>query len=134
MKKILMIAMPFAITWLSACAVLTSSGRDLIAANSQAQQGNYTEAVATYREIIQQHPDSRWAADARFRLASTLTYHDNRHRNYSQALRQFELFLKLHPDHSKAKEARDWRQVLKTIEQLKRLDIRHEKRRRRRKK
>ncbi len=132
MNKILMIAMPLAITWLSACAVLTSSGRDLIAADNLAEQRKYTEAVTTYRKIIRNHPDSRWAADARFRLASTLTYHDNRHRNYTQALRQFELFLKSHPDHSKAKEARDWRQVLKTIEQLKRLDIRHEKRRRKR--
>ena len=133
MKRIFSVALFIVLASLSACAVVTKPGRDLSAAENLARDGSYARAAAMYQNVIREHPGSRWEADARFGLGSLLVSHDNPQRNYSGALRQFELFLKLSPQDPRADEARNWRQVLKTIEQLKHLDIRHEKRRRRKK-
>ena len=134
MKSSVTVVLFIVLASLSACAVVTKPGRDLSAAENLVRDGNYTRAAALYRTVIREHPGSRWETDARFGPASLLVSYDNPKRNYSRALRQFDLFLKLSPQDPRADEARNWRQVLKTIDQLKRLDIRHEKRRRRRKK
>ena len=130
------IAAAFAFLFLSAgCASLSAPGRKLAAANELYEAGKYGGAAAAFRKIIQEGPGPA-AAGARFGLAATLAAGDNPQRNYAQALREFEEFLKLHPGHPKARQARDWRQVLRALEQvnrnideLKRLDISHEEKR-----
>jgi len=105
---------------------------------------NYAEAIDSYRKALKDSPESEWAPDAKFSIASTLAFYDNPQRNFTQALQEFDEFLKQYPDHKRASEARNWRYVLKlvidtrkenehlkiSIEQLKRLDIRHEEQRR----
>ena len=122
-----------------ACAFLTAPGRQLREADFFFRENKYHDAVARYRTVIRDNPDSSWAADAQFRLAAALAHYDNPQRDYSQALREFEEFLRLYPEHAKVNEAQNWLQVLKTldhlnknIEQLKRLDIKHEEKRKRR--
>jgi len=130
------IAVSFAFLFLSAgCASMSAPGRKLAAANGLYEAGKYGGAAAAYRKIFQEASGPA-AAEARFGLAATLAAGDNPQKNYAQALRAFEEFLKLHPGHPKARQARDWQQVLraleqvnKSIDQLKRLDISHEEKR-----
>jgi outer membrane protein assembly factor BamD (BamD/ComL family) len=84
------------------------------------------------------------AADALFEAAYLQAFYDNPHKDFAQALQGFDEFLKRYPDHARAQEAHNWHFVLKTIldtkkendrlnqsiEELKKLDIRHEERRR----
>ncbi len=132
---------------LANCGALmwTGPGAEFRRARDLFTEKKYTEAADTYRKLLKDSPKSSWAADARFGLASTLAYHDNPQRNYAQALQEFEEFLKLYPGSKKADEAQNWKHVLKivvetrkenerltqNIEQLKRLDVRHEEKRRR---
>jgi len=64
---------------------------------------------------------------------------DQHRRPNAAALQEFDEFLRAFPDHALAHEARNWRLVLKTVDdlkksldQLKKLDIKHEERRKRR--
>lgn len=129
--------MIFSLVWISSCAVLTESGRDLYSADSLSRNKKYSDATATYRKMLQEHPDSLYAADARYGLAMSLVAFDNPQKDYAQALREFEEFAKLSPEDSRMPDVQNWIAVLKTLsdrnrslEQLKRLDIRHEERRR----
>lgn len=60
------------------------------------------QKISKLQELIRKHPDSRWAVDARFELASTLLKME---RN-QEALTAFDQFLLKHPSHSLAREAR----------------------------
>jgi tetratricopeptide (TPR) repeat protein len=122
---------------LSSCAFLTGPGRDVHAANELVQNKKYGEAVSLYRKVIRERPDSSMVADARYGLATTLAWYENPQRDYTQALQEFDEFVKLYPGDSRIRDAQNWRHVLRTlhelsksIEQLKRLDMRHEERRR----
>ena len=122
---------------LPACASLTGPWKDVRAANSLAENKKFSEAISKYQEIIRDHPDSSWAADAQYGLATIFVSSENPQRDYSQALREFDEFVRLYPDDTRFRDAQSWRHVLRTlhdlsnsIEQLKRLDIRHEERRR----
>lgn len=111
----------------------------------------YNEAVAMYNKIMDESPDTKVAADAHYQIALIHAIHDNSQRDYSQAIHEFSEFLKIHPADSRAPEAQNWISVLsfiqeikkengilrkdneqlhKSIEELKKLDIRHEERRR----
>lgn len=121
------------------CASLTPPDRELMVADGLVAQKKYTEAVSAYRTIIKNNSDPEISAEVRFRLAYILISHDNPQPDYPKALQEFEEFLRLYPAHEKAEEAKTWRQALKTIErlnknieELKRLDIRHEEKRKRR--
>lgn len=105
----------------------------------------YDEAINAYRKVLAASPapSSEDAANASFGLAYATAFYDNPQRNYPQALQEFEEFLKQYPDNARSREAQNWRSVLKiivdirkenehlskSIEQLKKLDIRHEERR-----
>jgi TolA-binding protein len=124
---------------LSSCASLTGPGRDVHAANELVQNKKYSEAVSLYRKVIRERPDSSTAADARYGLAATLAWYENPQRDYAQALQEFDEFVRLYPGDARIRDAQNWRHVLRTlhelsksIEQLKRLDIRHEEQRKRR--
>jgi outer membrane protein assembly factor BamD (BamD/ComL family) len=104
----------------------------------------YLKAIAAYRKIADESPHSPLAADSLFEAAYIQAFYDNPQKDYAQALAGFDEFLKRFPQHVKARVAKNWRVVLKTIldtkkenerlresiEQLNKLDIRHEERRR----
>lgn len=122
---------------ISACASLTGPGSNVRAANGLVESKKFSEAVLKYQEIIRDHPDSSSAADARYGLAMVLVSYENPQRDYAQALHEFDEFIRLYPDDPRFREAQNWRHALRTlhdlsnsIEQLKRLDIRHEEKRR----
>jgi len=104
----------------------------------------YSEAVAAYEKVAIEATGTDQGANALFAAAFAQAFYDNPHKDYVQALKYFEEFLRLYPNSEKAPEAQNWRYYLKTvidlkkenehltssIEQLKKLDIRHEERRR----
>jgi outer membrane protein assembly factor BamD (BamD/ComL family) len=112
-------------------------------ARAAAQEKKYAEAMTAYQGIIADSPTSTVTADALFELALLHAAFDNPHKDYSQASAGFDEFLKRYPDHAKAPEARNWRAVLKAlqdtkkenerlrknIEQLKNIDIMQEEKR-----
>ncbi len=136
MKPRLCIILFIFLLLLSSCAVLSGT-RDITSADNYFRKKQYANAAAVYREMIQQNPNSPYAADARYRLAMTLVAADNPQKDYMQAFQEFEVFAKRYPNDRRNMEAQNWIAVLKAlhdqnkrIEQLKRLDIRHEERRR----
>lgn len=115
----------------------------LAAANDLFRQKKYAEALAGYRKTLSLPSSPERDAAARYSIAFLLASYDNPQKNYAQALEAFEEFLRYHPGHEKAAEALNWKGVLKSlqdekreneqlkksIDQLKKLDIRHEEKR-----
>jgi outer membrane protein assembly factor BamD (BamD/ComL family) len=109
-----------------------------------AKEKKYPAAIAAYRKIADESPHSPLAADSLFEAAHLQAFYDNPQKDYAQALAGFDEFLRRFPNHVKAREAKNWRVILKTIvdtkkenerlrqsiEELNKLDIRHEERRR----
>ncbi len=144
MKKIIVL---IALLLLSGCATgsfATGPEKQFQTAAVSVKEKRYKEAAAAYRKIVADDPGSSLAADALFELALVHAHHDNPQRDYVQATRSFEEFLKRYPNHKRSDEAQTWLTTLKavqelkkqneyltkSIEELKRLDIRHEQRRR----
>ncbi len=128
---------------LSACALLTGPGRKLHIADCYFRDQKYAEAARMYRRVLREYPRSSLAASARFDLAYTLAFYDNPHKDYGQALQEFDEFIKTYPDDERVEDAQNFQYIIKTlyetkknnerlnksIEQLRRLDIRHEQKR-----
>ncbi len=126
---------------LSGCAAILSG--DIDKAESLYQQKKYAEALKSYKQVVAHSLSSRQQAEARYSIALIQASYDNPQRSYSHAVESFDEFLKLYPDHEKADEAMNWKNTLKllldekreceqlkkNIEQLKKLDIRHEEKR-----
>jgi predicted small secreted protein len=137
--KQLCIALVLACTCLlPACASLSGPGRDVQAANSLVENKKFNEAVSRYQEVIRDHPDSSWAVDAQYGLATVYVSSENPQRDYSQALHEFDEFIRLYPNDPRFQDAQNWRHALrilldlnKSIQELKELDIQHEEKRRR---
>ena len=144
MKKVIVL---LAVIWFSGCAttsVVTGPEKQFQDAAVSVKEKRFKEAAAACNKIMTDSPDSPLAADALFELALINAHHDNPQRDYAQATRTFSEFLKRYPDNRRADEARTWISVLrivqelkkqnehlnKSIEELKQLDIRHEKKRR----
>jgi outer membrane protein assembly factor BamD (BamD/ComL family) len=105
----------------------------------------YNDAVNAYRIILTASPPASpdIAAKAQYGIAFILAYYDNGQRNYAQAVQELDEFLRVYPTDSRISEAQNLRFILKalidvkkenehlnkSIEQLKKLDIRHEERR-----
>jgi outer membrane protein assembly factor BamD (BamD/ComL family) len=114
-------------------------------AESLFDQRKYSDAVDSYRKILAASPAPlpAVAADARYGIAFIFAYYDNPQRNYAQAIQELDEFLNLYPDNGRVRDAQNLRFILKAlidvkkenehlkknIEQLKKLDIRHEERR-----
>ncbi len=133
------------------CAGLFPSGQDDLTApgvmsaeaKKMLNEYKYPEAVAAYQKIIQAYPNSEWAANAIFNIATAFVSVQNPQKDYAQALTHFEDFLYQYPQHERAADAKNWRQaikvvldakkenerLLKNIEQLKQLDMRQEQKR-----
>lgn len=131
----------------SGCAtteVLTGPAKELQDAAVLVKGKNYQEAVAVYKKILTDAPESAVAAEARFEIALIHAAPENSQRDFTLAMREFEEFFKLYPDNQRASEAQSLAYILKmvldlkkenerlnnNIEELKQLDIRHEERRR----
>lgn len=145
MKKVIVL---LAVIWFAGCAtksVVTVTGpeKQFQDAAVSVKEKRFKEAAAYYNKIMADAPDSPLAANALFELALINAHHDNPQRDYAQAIRSFVEFIKRYPGSRRKDEARTWISVLKTIqelkkenehlnqsiEQLKRLDIRHEEKR-----
>lgn len=103
----------------------------------------FPESITAFQKIIQEYPNSDWAANAIYSIATAFVSVQNPHKDYAQALTHFEDFLYQYPQHERATDAKNWRQaikvvldarkenerLLKNIEQLKQLDMRQEQKR-----
>ncbi len=144
MKKAIFLC---AMLWLSGCAtlgILSGPEREFQAASTSVQEKKFQKAIVAYRKIAADAPASDLAADSLYAVALIHTHPDNPQRDYAQALRAFEEFLKHAPGDRRAIEVHSWiallrkvqdlkkenESLLMSIEQLKRLDFRHEERRR----
>jgi outer membrane protein assembly factor BamD (BamD/ComL family) len=124
---------------------VTGPEADFRKADSLEKEKKYPDAIAAYRKIIKDYPQSPVAADALFSIAHLQAFYDNPQRDYAQALVDYEDFEKRYPNHEQIQEAKNWETVLKlildtkkennrlrkSIEQLENIDIRHEENRRR---
>jgi TolA-binding protein len=149
MKKVIVL---FAVIWFSGCATTAPTVVTVTGPEKQFQDAavcvkgkRYKDAAAEYSKVISDFPDSPLAADALFELALVYAHHNNPQRDYTQATRAFSDFLRRYPDNRRADEARTWISVFKTIqelkkqnehlnesiEELKKLDISHEEKRKR---
>ena len=107
------------------------------------QAGDIAGSLATYRRVMMVYPSSPESADALFATGYLLAYFANQQKDYHQALAVFDEFAMKYPKHVKIAEANNWRAILKaiiecrkenehltrSIEQLKKLDMKHEERR-----
>jgi outer membrane protein assembly factor BamD (BamD/ComL family) len=107
-------------------------------------ENRYSEAITAYDAIAKDSSGSDLGAQALYASAFAQAYYDNPHKDYARALQEFDEFLRVYPKNRKADDARSWQFILKTtldikkenerllrnIEALKKIDIRHEERRR----
>ncbi len=137
MRKVFIL---FTLICLSGCAtwgIITDSDKDFQAAAALVKVNNFPEGLRAYDKIVSDRPHSAPAADSLFEIALIHAHPDNPAKDYAMAIQTFEKFIERYSDHKKAAEARTWISALKTlqelkeqIEQLMRIDIRHEERRR----
>jgi len=146
MKKAFPAAVLLSLSLLSACITLTGPRRELHTADLLFNEKRYGEAITAYGQVLKDYPNSSCAADARFSLAYTLAFYDNPQRDYSRALHEFDEFIKAYPADERVQEAQNWCHIIKTlsdtkkdnerlnksIEDLKRLDIKQEEKRKKR--
>jgi len=118
------------------------------AAAAAVQDKKYQEAVTTYNKILVESPHSDVAADALFQLAYVQIMHDNPQKDYAKALLHFDDFIRRYPRHARIPEAENLRFILraiidfrkenerlhKNIEELNKLDVQHEERRKKKSK
>jgi outer membrane protein assembly factor BamD (BamD/ComL family) len=145
MKRFGCLVLLAALCCLPGCAGLNKiTDSDLKDANRLVRERKFSEAVVTYGKIAKESAGTERGAQALFAEACTIAYYDNPNRDYAQALQKFDEFLRRYPDNRKAREAQNWRSLVKTvvelrkenerltqnIEQLKKIDIKHEERRR----
>ena len=140
------VILPVVVIWLLGCAITSvpsGPAKEFQEAAVSVKEKRYNEAVAAYKKIAADSPRSALAADALYEIALVHLFHDNPRKEYEQAIRTFEDFLKFHPDNKRAPEAQNWIYILRTIqeqkknneqlnrsiEQLKQLDVRQEERR-----
>ena len=146
MKRFIVLFL-LALACFSGCARLKAAqdaDNEYRAANRLVSEKKYSEAAAAYDQIAKESAGTERGENALFAAASAQASYDNPHKDYAQALQSFDEFLKLYPESGKAQEAQNWHYFIKTIldlrkenerltssiEQLKKLDIRHEERRR----
>jgi len=115
---------------------------ELRQAEAAARAGRYREAIDAYRQAAEQG-EEEVASAALFQAAYLLAYYENPRRDYAQALQGFERYLKRYPQGSLFRQARNWQAILRTIleqraeverlnaaiEELKKIDIKHEEKR-----
>jgi outer membrane protein assembly factor BamD (BamD/ComL family) len=140
----LLISLLLTVWCLSGCAGLRLQSDEFTKADQLVSEKKYNDAVAVYETIAKEDAGTKRGANATFSAAKTRACYDNPHRDYSLALQLFEEFLRKYPNDEQVRDAHQWRYFLKTllelkkenerlnqnIEQLKKIDIKHEERRR----
>lgn len=131
------------------CARFTAQQDDAAAAAkvTEAQkllrESKYAPAIAEFRKIVREHPNTEWAAKAKYDIAMAYVAANNPQKDYAIAIAEFDEFLAQYPQDERIPEARSWRQALKVlldakkdnerlnknIEKLKQLDVRQEEKR-----
>ena len=124
----------------SGCAtlgILTDSMIDFREAGTFVKENKFPEALKAYNKIATEAAPSALAADALYEIGLIHARPDNPEQDYAKAVQTFEKFLKHYSDNKKATEARIWvsslkmvRELKEQIDELKRIDIKHEERRR----
>jgi outer membrane protein assembly factor BamD (BamD/ComL family) len=113
------------------------------AAQKLMRESNYAQAIAEFRKVIREHPNTEWAGTAKYGIAMAWVSANNPQKDYAVAVAEFDEFLAQYPQDERVPEARSWRQALrvlldtkkdndrlnKNIEQLKQLDVRQEQKR-----
>jgi outer membrane protein assembly factor BamD (BamD/ComL family) len=105
------------------CAGLLTDGREEssapaikdAAAKKLLQEHNYPESIAAFQQIVDEYPNSDWAANSIYAIALAYVSAENTHKDYAQALIRFDEFLYKYPQHERAADARNWRQAIKVI-------------------
>lgn len=129
---------------LSGCASLGLTSSEFSKADRLTREKKYNDAMLIYETIAKEDAGTKRGAHALLAAAKTRAFYDNPHKDYAVALQLFDEFLRKYPDHEQIREAQNWRSFLKTlldlkkenerltqnIEQLKKIDIKHEERRR----
>jgi len=136
--------MLFVTCCLPACAgYIAGHDSGLANADKLFDERKYSEAVIVYDKIAKESPGTERGARALYGAAVTRVFYGSSYKDYTQALQEFDEFLRVYPKSEKAREAQNWRRVLKTvlelkkenerltrsIDQLKKIDIRHEEQR-----
>jgi outer membrane protein assembly factor BamD (BamD/ComL family) len=107
------------------------------------RKSNYAPAIAEFRKVVQEHPNTEWAAKAKYGIAMAYVSANNAQKDYAVAVAEFDEFIAQYPEDERIPEARSWRQALKmlldskkdndrlnkNIEKLKQLDVRQEEKR-----
>ncbi len=118
-------------------------GDDLDKADKLIQSKKYQEALEIYDRTAREASGTDRGAKALFSAAKLHSFYDNPRKDYARSLQEFEEFLRKYPANENVREVQNWRSFLKTIlelrkenerladsiEQLKRVDIRPEERR-----
>lgn len=103
----------------------------------------FPQAIAEYRRILRDYPDSEAASEAKYGIAMVYVSADNPQRDYAIAIVEFDEYLAQYGQSRHADDARSWRQAIKVIldtrkenerlnkniEKLKQLDMRQEEKR-----
>ena len=89
--------------------------RKIMEAQTLAQGLRFAEAIASYRLILLEYPNTDWAREAKYSIAQAYVSADNPRRDYAVAIVEFDEFLSLYPSDKRAAEAANWRQALKVI-------------------
>ena len=112
-------------------------------AGSLVQEKKFKEAAELYEKVAARALGTALGAEALFSAARIRCQYDNPQKEYQHALQDLDEFLKTYPDSELAGDAQDRRSLIKTIlelkkenerlsnsiEELKRVDIRHEEQR-----
>jgi len=113
-------------------------------ANQLIKQKKYNEAIVVCDRVARESGGTTRGAEALFLAAATRSLYDNPQKDYALSLEKFDEFIRTYPNNEKTRDAQNWRAILKTlldykrenerlnqnIEKLKKIDIRHEERRR----
>lgn len=128
---------------LSGCVGSLFHDSDVANANKLVAEKKYADAAVSFDKIAKDASGTERGAVASFSAARLRASYDNPHRDYGSALQKFEDFLRRYPNNELAHDAQNWRFFLKTIlelrreneqltkniQQLQKIDVRHEERR-----
>ncbi len=130
--------------WFAGCARFQPvQDVDLRQAGALVQEKKFKEAAELYEKVAAGSPGTALGAEALFSAARVRCQFDNPQKEYQHALQDLDEFLRTYPDSQLAGDAQDRRSLIRTIlelkkenerlsnsiEELKRVDIRHEEQR-----
>ncbi|HXN07984.1 MAG TPA: tetratricopeptide repeat protein [Nitrospiria bacterium] len=79
----------------------------------QFRNGKYSEALMVYRKVAR-NGNTTEREFAQYQTAFTLSYFKNSHRDYQEALTEFQIFVKRYPESKLKAEALNWISILQT--------------------